>query len=100
MVRLEFQVEQMKEERQQWRNALANMRTEVRMQMTTMEGELRKNTSMLNRLNGKLTFQGVLLKTCIWAVWFRHWIQWYYIKIKNYIKIKKSYTGSTVHSAA
>ena len=60
MVRLEFQVEQMKKERQQLRDALANMRTEVRMQMTTMEGELRKNTAMLDRLNGKFTFQGVL----------------------------------------
>ena len=56
IVRIEFQVEQMKEERQQLRDALANMRTEVRMQMTTMEGELRKNKAMLDRLNGRLIF--------------------------------------------
>jgi len=56
MVRLEFQVEQMKVEKQQLRDALVDIRTEVRMQMTTMEGELKKNTAMLDRFNGTLTF--------------------------------------------
>jgi len=37
MVRLEFQVEQMKEERQQLRDALANMRTEVREQKSRLD---------------------------------------------------------------
>jgi len=37
MVRLEFQVEQMKEERQQLRDALADLRTEVRKQKSRLD---------------------------------------------------------------